>query len=161
VAEKISNIDLEKVVTVGETATTLKQLAVLVNFGPTSSYERDLLLKNTQPCVYILDYALIEKLDGETTSWANIPFLGPFENFVKEQFLLSFLSGYALELHRDCLGKAYILPLSHTIAAICLYLLMPSLGTPPPRGASSCWPYYGAEEEESEITGNYRSIRRT
>jgi hypothetical protein len=95
---------------------------MVTNFGPQSPNDRPLLLGNRDPRAHILDEEYIQRLHRKTTSRSDASFLGPYENHVKEQFLLSSLYRYTIEILKGDLGNVYIPPFSHTFAAIFMYL---------------------------------------
>lgn len=107
---------------VGDTTTTLRRLAIVTNFGPQSPEDSPLLLANRESSAYVLDEEYIQRLYYKLTSPNNTSFLGPYEDHVKEQFVLSLLYRFRIEIHEGDLGEVYIPPFSHTFAAILLYL---------------------------------------
>ena len=139
---------------------------MVTNFGNPSSDELPQRLYVTKPDSrrYVFDCELIDRLEKETTRYSEAYFPGNYERFVKEQFLLSLLHDYTLELHKIYLKEGYFLPFSYTIAAICVFLLditqglVPYLGDSSPDDSSEHGVWFWRDKLESEIIMPYRLV---
>jgi hypothetical protein len=121
VAENVSQEELDRKIGIGNERRTLSYDALIRNFS-TQSGQLPPDLRIPQQTEYIFDCALVVYLKKLTTDEEQMDFLGPFEDFVKEQFLMSLLHKYTLELHQTHLNLWEFLPFSYTIEGISKYI---------------------------------------
>jgi hypothetical protein len=123
VAKKVSQVELERKIGINEWR-TLSSDTLIRNFCRTQgqSWQSPPDLRIPQQTEYIFDCALVVYLKNLTTDGERLDFLGPFEDFVKEQFLLSLLHKYTLELHQTGLQRWEFLPFSKAIEGISKYI---------------------------------------